>query len=193
MLSEPEHNQSLSPQYAELISDLFTEVLGKMLSPDVIKEVCGEEITLSQLHALRYLFRHGEECSVSELATGLSVTTPAATKLIDRLEKRNWVTRREDEKDHRIFHIRLTSQGHNIVEKVKTVRTNRITQIIESMSPEHRHGLLQGLETFIHAALTDDNMMEAICQHCGSEAFDSCILNRTHAERTQAQEEQVCN
>ena len=88
---------------------------------------------------------------------------------------------------------RLMSDGFNIVEKVKTVRTNRITQIIESMSPEHRHGLLQGLETFIHAALTDDNMMEAICQHCGSEAFDSCILNRTHAERTQAQEEQVCN
>lgn len=190
-----EQKQELSPLYAELISDIFIEVLGRILSPEIIKEVCGEEITLSQLHAMRYIYRHEGECSVTELAEGLSVTTPAATKLIDRLEKHDWVVRREDEKDHRVFHVRLTDRGREVTEKVKTLRTQRMEKIVQSLSPENRQALLQGLESFIYTAMTDKEMLETVCQHCGTDALDSCIINRSHAERERIHEhvDNVCN
>ncbi len=195
MASVLELKQELSPQYAELITDIFIEVLGRILSPEVIKEVCGEDITLSQLYALRYIYRHEEECSVTELAEGLSVTTPAATKLIDRLEKHEWVVRREDEKDHRVFHVRLTSRGRLVTEKVKSLRSQRMEQIIKSMSPTSRQGLLDGLESFIYTAMTDKKMLETVCQHCGTDALDSCIINRSHAEQERIHEhiDNVCN
>jgi DNA-binding MarR family transcriptional regulator len=184
----------LSPEYAELIADIFSEVVGRILSPDAIKAICGEDITISQLHALRYIFRHGGECSVTVLAEGLSVTTPAATKLIDRLEKHEWVLRCEDENDHRVFNIKLTDRGRDVTEKVKALRTKRMSEILLTMNSESRLVLLQGLESFVSAALTDQKMMEAICQHCGTEAFENgCIINRTHAIRIQDNPELLCS
>jgi MarR family transcriptional regulator, organic hydroperoxide resistance regulator len=190
-----EQKQELSPRYAELIADIFIEVLGRILSPEVIKEVCGEDITLSQLHALRYIHRHEQECSVTELAEGLSVTTPAATKLIDRLEKHEWVIRREDEKDHRVFHVRLTDRGRLVTEKVKALRSRRMEQIIKTMSPASRQALLDGLESFIYTAMADKKMLETVCQHCGIDALDSCIINRSHVEQERIHEhvDNVCN
>ena len=49
--------------------------------------------------------------SVSEVAHSLQITPAAATKLLTRLERRGFVAREVDLRDHRYVHIRLTRKA----------------------------------------------------------------------------------
>jgi DNA-binding MarR family transcriptional regulator len=174
---------NISVNYMELLSDLFTDVMSQILNPPEFKELCGAEITMVQIIAMRYIYRHGGGTTITALSEGLSITLPASTKLVDRLQKHQWVTRQVDENDHRISFVQLTETGRATVEKIKEVRSNKLSQILSLMSAEDRRSLLSGLESFISTALVGQEMIESICQRCGTDSIDDCIVNQTHVKQ----------
>jgi DNA-binding MarR family transcriptional regulator len=51
---------------------------------------------------------------VTELAAGEGVTQPAITALVNRLQRRGWVTRRADPGDGRVVLVALTARGRRV-------------------------------------------------------------------------------
>jgi DNA-binding MarR family transcriptional regulator len=74
----------------------------------------SSSITPRQLEVLGFLARR-EQWSVGEVASGLGVSSAAATKAVARLERKGLVSRTVDVMDRRCVNVRLTRAGADAV------------------------------------------------------------------------------
>ena len=151
--------------FAEKLTGLFSEIVMKTLTVQLLRELDELDITLSQLQALTLLAERSK-CSVGSLADGLRISHPAAVKLIDKLLKKGLVTRRVGVEDHRQSEIATTAQGRELVNRVREERIQRLLEVLNQMEPEDRHALLHGLQAFVTAALRDKGALDQLCQSC---------------------------
>ena len=160
---------------AEKMADLFVAVLAKALANPVLDERFDGQVTMSQLQALRYLLRN-EERLMSDLAEGLAISYPAATKTVERLVKKGLVVREGDPTDRRVVRVSLTDQGRNLVGEIDDQMHRRLAGILGKLAVEDRAALLCGMSAFVAAALDglDRDTVSAICLHCGTEHQETC-------------------
>jgi len=108
-------------------------------------EVTKGLITVPQMLILETLNKK-EECIMSELAEALSITTSAATGLIDRMIRLNLVTRSRCEKDRRIVNVNITEKGKNTISGIIEERRRMIVDTFGKLSKEEREKYLEIME-----------------------------------------------
>lgn len=151
--------------FAEKLTGLFSEIVVKTMTVQLLRELDELDITLSQLQALTLVAERGK-CSVGGLAEGLGVTHPAAVKLIDKLVRKELVTRSVGIEDHRQSTIGITSEGRRIVNEVRRARTERLEGVLDRMCAEDRQALIHGLQSFVTAALRNEGALDQLCVSC---------------------------
>lgn len=150
--------------FAEKLTSLFSEIIFKTMTVQLLRDLEELDITLSQLQALTQVGER-QKCSVGEIAEGLGVTHPAAVKTVDRLLKKGLITRSVSPDDHRQAEIQITFEGRRLVNAVRLERTQRLSRVLDQMSPEDRKGLITGLERFVEASM-DTRALDGICRSC---------------------------
>jgi len=90
------------PTRAELIARLQADVAETVADGVALQEALSDRLglTVSDLRAITLLMRKGT-VSTSELADAAGLTSGAATRMVDRLERANWVERFMDARDRR--------------------------------------------------------------------------------------------
>ena len=90
------------PTRAELIARLQADVAETVADGVALQEALSDRLglTVSDLRAITLLMRKGT-ASTSELADAAGLTSGAATRMVDRLERANWVERFMDARDRR--------------------------------------------------------------------------------------------
>ncbi len=171
-------------------SDLFVAIIEKLMTHRMLDKSFEQQVTPSQLVALRYLSLN-ESSLMSDVAEGLGISFPAATKTIDRLVRKGYASRFQDPRDRRVVRIRLTEEGKSLVSQIYRERARRFTAVLDQLDPAAREALHFGIEVFITTAIDDAETAESVCLHCGSEHHDSCpvkvaYLRFTHADRAAA-------
>jgi DNA-binding MarR family transcriptional regulator len=151
--------------FAEKLTGLFSEIVVKTMTVQLLRELDDMDVTLSQLQALTHVAERGK-CSVGSIAEGLGVTHPAAVKLVDKLVRKELVTRGVAAADHRQSEIAPTADGRRIVNAVRRERTQRLVQVLDRMSAEDRQDLINGLQAFVTAALRDQAALDQLCVSC---------------------------
>jgi DNA-binding MarR family transcriptional regulator len=73
-------------------------------------------ITGPQLWALKTIFQN-ESLSLSDLSERMYLHRSTITGVIDRLEKKGYVTRNRDKMDRRVIYVQLTSEGKRLAKK----------------------------------------------------------------------------
>lgn len=121
-----------------------------MRAGDLDDEAVGE-LTLAQLRVLFRLRNRGPITS-GQLASGLGVTLPTVSSVIDRLAGQGLVERRDDPADRRLVILALTPAGVTIVERIQEGRRTRLARAIESIDAKALAKLLVGLEALNSAA-----------------------------------------
>lgn len=76
-------------------------------------------ITLQQYNILRILRGAGEPLPTMEIQNRMIQQTPAITRLIDTLEKKNFVLRTRSKGDRRQIYIEITPEGKKFAEALK--------------------------------------------------------------------------
>jgi len=74
---------------------------------------------------------------LTALAAREGVTQPAMTQLIRRLETAGLVSREPDPKDGRVVQVTITDAGRSMMAVRRAERTERITELLRQLSPEH--------------------------------------------------------
>jgi len=97
-------------------------------------------ISMSQLHVMHLLERHGE-LAMSRLADMLDVSFSAATGLVDRVEERGFVERIRVPEDRRVVLVRITPAGRQMLEDVEVVRTEIIQHVLDQLDPSQLDGV----------------------------------------------------
>jgi len=169
--------------YVEKISALMSRIMTDPLEIRLPPDAGDIELTNAQFQGLVYLLRHS--CSsIGDLAEGLSISHPAAVKLVDRLEKKGLVSRSESERDRRVSEVALTQVGRSVVEKAQAERLKILADATQQMDQGELEALLNGLEALLSAALISRQVVERACLRCGTSHIGCCPVNRAHAALT---------
>jgi DNA-binding MarR family transcriptional regulator len=105
----------------------------------------GEDIPLAQIKLMIHLANHGPQ-TMSDLAEGLEVTTPAITGLVDKLEKRGMVERLRDAEDRRVVRVCLCPQAQQIAESHLAERRKKVRAVLATLTPEEQEMFVRTLK-----------------------------------------------
>ena len=105
-------------------------------------------ITAPQAGALFYLLKN-EGCLLSQLSQGLILDNSAITGMVDRLEKRNLIQRKNCPDDRRAIKIFLTDAGREVAHKSLPVVKEYNQAIKEGFSSEEINAFKSVLQAII--------------------------------------------
>ena len=125
-----------------LVSDahrLVTAVVDKVMSP------LG--LTRSQLRVLLYLMRK-DGCTQVELAEQLGIGKVAMGGLLDRLEDKTLIKRKENDRDRRAKHIFLTKEVEKLYEPMLNLGGDLMDRLLKGFNQTERKQFTQQLQLF---------------------------------------------
>ncbi|MBN9511764.1 MAG: MarR family transcriptional regulator [Alphaproteobacteria bacterium] len=109
--------------------------LARRLRQAVDAELQAFGLTDATWRPLAYVGRLGGGVHQKELATALAIEGPSLVRLLDSLERRGLIERREDETDRRARGIYLTRAGRDLAVRVAKVGTEIQTRLLASVPP----------------------------------------------------------
>ena len=127
--------------YGELIS-LFLIDLQRLFRLNI----SINDLTYSQTLAIISIPDDGIE--MSELAWTLGLDNSTVTRLVIRLEKKNWVERKQSQRDQRVIEVFLTEKGALIQHDIEKEIDNIGEKIKTEVEKDQNEALLQSLSSF---------------------------------------------
>ena len=109
------------------------------------------EVTLAQHRVLVLLAARGDQ-PVGDIAEGLGVNPSNATRICDRLQRLELISRTRSEQDRRVVVISLSPQGAELVKAVTARRHVEVEKVLDRMTPEQTAQVVEALEVFNRAA-----------------------------------------
>jgi DNA-binding MarR family transcriptional regulator len=110
-----------------------------------------DEVTLSQYRTLVVLHSRGPQ-TLQDLADELQVVPSTASRMCDRLVRKELIEREPSPSNRREIELRISPDGAAIVAKVARARRRRLEAILAQMPAEARQDLVTSLEAFSDAA-----------------------------------------
>jgi DNA-binding MarR family transcriptional regulator len=112
-------------------------------------------LTRAQWSAMFHLARC-EGINQRTLAGTLEIEPITLTRLIDRLEKKGWVERREDTNDRRAYLLHLTDRARPVMEELRALAAGTRQEALRGVSADEQARLARALTTIktnLNAAL----------------------------------------
>ena len=127
--------------YGELISSFLIDLqrLFKL-------NISIKDLTYSQTLAMISIPDDGIE--MSELAWKLGLDNSTVTRLVIRLEKKNWVERKRSQRDQRAIEVFLTDKGALIQHDIEKEIDNIGEKIKSEVEKDQKESLLESLFSF---------------------------------------------
>jgi DNA-binding MarR family transcriptional regulator len=99
---------------------LFLDLLRTtdMLSRGLVTLLKNEDLSSNQYNVLRILRGSPEGLPCGEIASRMITRDPDITRLLDRLEKRNLISRCRETKDRRMVMARITPEGQKLLARL---------------------------------------------------------------------------
>ncbi len=111
----------------------------------------AEDVTLTQYRVLIELASRGPQ-RITDLAEALGVDSSTATRMCDRLVRKELIQRRRTDTDRRAVRISLTPSGRDLVAQVSRRRRAEIAKILQRLPRSDLAPVLEALHTFAEAA-----------------------------------------
>ena len=142
------------PSRAELIARLQADVAETVSDGVALQEALADRLglTISDLRAITLLMRKGT-VSTSELAGAAGLTSGAATRMVDRLERANWVERFMDARDRR-----------RVLVVMKKTRRGEIGELYAEMSQSWMSALSDKSEAELETVLEIFDRMRGVAR-----------------------------
>lgn len=154
--------KALDHTLLQLLTALEVVLIARPLATVLGEE---EEVTGAQLRTLRFL-DSVEFALVGDIAAGLGISYPAATKAVDRLCDRGLAERYRDAMDARRIQVSLTSRGKSVLQEVQAERTRYLQGIFQQM-PQTPADLNVQLLALLREITRDPDVLEAIRRQSG--------------------------
>jgi MarR family transcriptional regulator for hemolysin len=112
---------------------LLVARLSRRLRQAVDAEMRLIGLTEATWRPLIYLRSLGDGVRQKELATAMSIEGPSLVRLLDSLERRGFIERREDESDRRARGIHLTRAGRDLAVRAARIGNGLQKHLMESV------------------------------------------------------------
>jgi MarR family transcriptional regulator, 2-MHQ and catechol-resistance regulon repressor len=113
--------------------------------------ICCFDISVSQCYALEGLVRRGD-MTLNDLAAYLYLDKSTASRVVDALERKGYVTRSPHPKDRRAVLLEATPSGRELEGKIRESILAEERELLADFAPEVRQAMTQLLRRFARAA-----------------------------------------
>ncbi|MFH1155689.1 MAG: MarR family transcriptional regulator [Pseudomonadota bacterium] len=129
-------------RYQQTLLRTYTQLMRAMdaVTANMHRHLSGFNLTISQFGVLEALYHLGPLCQ-KEIGTKILKTSGNMTTVIDNLEKRGLVVRERRSNDRRFFTVRLTPEGHDLIDTIFP-RHARVAQDVFSVLDEEEIRIL---------------------------------------------------
>jgi len=156
---------------------IFVKAVDDVLEEKLLTEVAGKQLTPSLLNVLE-LVAFTEVGTLSELAVFLGISTPAASKAVDKLVRRNLLSRTGGESDRRSIRLTLTEEGRRMLAAYDFARNNRLTDLFSQFPPNELKEVATLLDRISTSVASQTAKAEDLCLQCGIHFREKCLVRQ---------------
>lgn len=102
-----------------------------------------DQVSMREYDVLYTLSKHGDPIRIGELQSGVLLSQPALSRMVDRLVERGLVERTPDPSDGRVVRVALTEEGRELQRDVGRKHAKDVTEAVGGTLDE---GDLEALE-----------------------------------------------
>ena len=135
-------------KFAEEMSVIMPRMMREFVKRQP-RVVATGEVSLPQM-AILHILKEKNQCMMSELARLLSVTTSAATGIVDRMVRAGLLKRIPDPNDRRIINIRITPKGKRTIGAIFRQRQKMMIGVFKHFSSGERETYLNMVKKIYH-------------------------------------------
>ncbi|MBM7540005.1 MarR family winged helix-turn-helix transcriptional regulator [Amphibacillus cookii] len=111
---------------------------------------CCEDLSLAEYMALKKVYDI-QNITIKELGVSLNITKSGISKIIDRLEKKCYVSRHQSSSDGRICCVLPTEKGNNAIHKISNRYSEYLDEILGAVDEEALQNIKDTLELLFKA------------------------------------------
>ena len=130
-------------RHEAMLSIVRTATLASSLAAKILRQFDLTEAQFNVLFALKYKTR---AITQVELGRRLVVTRATVTSVLDKLESKGYVERRDVPDNRRSYHVELTKAGRKLVDEVEPVYRDSIHYVLEYLDEDEVRSLIDVLE-----------------------------------------------
>src|SRR6185369_12031761 len=131
--------EDLSRNFGFLLNDV-----ARLLRTVYDRRIRKLGLTRAQWWVLTHLFR-ADGITQTELAEVLEIEKPTLGRLLDRLEAKGWVRRAHDERDRRIWRVRLTKEVEPALRTMRRIAAELRRDALSGLSAAERERFVDSL------------------------------------------------
>lgn len=121
-------------------------------------QICCYDITVSQCYVLYEL--KGGPLTMRNIASKLFLDISTMSRVVDQLQKKNYIVREQDMADRRITYVSLTKGGKALLSSIESDLISTEKEILKKITPAARHSVLFVLRDL---AKSLDNWQNTCC------------------------------
>jgi len=138
--SSIEHSAPLSQEEVGILASIIM-VMQRRFMASLMGELARGKVSFPQFFLLGHLCTHGPT-GMSRIAELMGHSTPAATGLVQRLEKLGHVRRTHGAKDRRQVVVAPTAKATRLVEGIRQEMIGNLEKVMEMLSPGEQRAWL---------------------------------------------------
>lgn len=112
------------------------------------------DLTIPQFRTLLFVNRN-KNASLFEVANNMGLTPPSASRLVDVLISRGFMTREEHPTDRRRVKLAVTDRGLVVLENCRKGTLSNLTGKLSVLPLEDRQTIVKAMQTLRHVFTTD--------------------------------------
>jgi len=124
--------------------------------------ICCYDVSVTQCYAVETLVKRGA-LRLQVLAEEMFLDKSTASRVIDTLERKGYVSRVEDDEDRRAVRIQATDSGRELYAKIRADLIAEERAMIENLSAEARQGALSLLRQITRATEIRCGLVSECC------------------------------
>jgi len=109
------------------------------------KIITEHGLDFDQIYVLQYLRRH-PDTRFTEITEEIVLPKFTASRLISRLVKAGFISRKQDQEDRRNFFLHLEEKGEQVIQAIETASFSRISANIQGYTPDQIKELFDAAE-----------------------------------------------
>ncbi|WP_068783981.1 MarR family winged helix-turn-helix transcriptional regulator [Paenibacillus phocaensis] len=94
-------------------------------------------LTRTEFGVLDLLYHKGRQ-PIQQIGSKVLMSSGNITYVVDKLEKKGYVTRQDCQEDRRLVYAEITEQGRKFIEEVFPEHTRLIEEAVSGLSPEEK-------------------------------------------------------
>lgn len=160
---------------------LLASAVEEVLDARPAAETTTDHLSPSEIHLLRVLQIVGPQ-RLGAVAENLGVSSPAATRTIDKLERLNLVSRAPFDGDRRGKVLGLAPRGEEIVAEFEKRRRERVEQLLATIDADALDHFSRVAQWVALSLFQGDRPGRGHCLRCGVHLEAGCPIGKlTHA------------